>query len=260
MTPLLSVQGLRVGYTRRASRQRCPNLVINNLDLEVAKGETLAVVGESGAGKSTLAEAVTGLIRPAAGSIRFDGTELVGLRGRRRRRIRQRMQMVAQNPLLALNPRRPVGNQVEEPLLVHTQLKRSARRQSADETLAALDLSPAMRDRRPHELSGGQAQRVVLARALVLEPSMIIFDEPTSSLDVSVQAGVLNLLQQLKADRNLTYLFITHDLGVARHLADRIAVMRFGEIVEQQGTRALFEAPQHPYSRTLLDSSLTVQS
>ena len=124
--------------------------------------------------------------------------------------------------------------------------------------MAALDLSPAMRDRLPHELSGGQAQRAVLARALVLEPSMIIFDEPTSSLDVSVQAGVLNLLQQLKSDHSLTYLFITHDLGVARHLADRIAVMRFGEIVEEQATRPLFEAPQHFYTSTLLGSSLTV--
>ncbi len=258
MTPLLSIQSLRVGYANRASRHTRSNLVIDDMDLEVFEGETLAVVGESGAGKSTLAEAIIGLIQPTDGSIRFDGLELVGLRGRNRRRIRSRMQMVAQNPLLALNPRRPIGNQVEEPLLVHTRLKRAQRRLRADEMMAALDLSPAMRDRLPHELSGGQAQRVVLARALVLEPSMMIFDEPTSSLDVSVQAGVLNLLQQLKADRSLTYLFITHDLGVARHLADRIAVMRFGEIVEEQTTRALFEAPQHSYTCTLLGSSLTV--
>ena len=258
MSPLLSIQGLCVGYANRASRHTRSNLVIDDMDIEVFEGETLAVVGESGAGKSTLAEAITGLIQPTDGSIRFDGLELVGLRGRNRRRIRSRMQMVAQNPLLALNPRRPIGNQVEEPLLVHTRLKRAQRRLRTDETMAALDLSPAMRDRLPHELSGGQAQRAVLARALVLEPSMIIFDEPTSSLDVSVQAGVLNLLQQLKADRSLTYLFITHDLGVARHLADRIAVMRFGEIVEKQATRALFEAPQHSYTCSLLGSSLTV--
>ena len=166
--------------------------------------------------------------------------------------------MVAQNPLLALNPRQRVGSQVEEPLRVHTSLDRSQRRQRANEMIAALDLSPAMRDRLPHELSGGQAQRVVLARALILEPSMIIFDEPTSSLDVSVQAGVLNLLQQLKADHGLTYLFITHDLGVARHLADRIAVMRSGQIVEQQTASALFDHPQHAYTRTLLASALTV--
>lgn len=234
------------------------SLVIDGLDLEVLPGETVAVVGESGAGKSTLAEAVVGLIPAAAGSIRFDGTELVGLRGSDRRLIRSRMQMVAQNPLLALNPRQPVGDQVEEPLLVHTRLTRLQRRARADETIAALDLSPAVRERLPHELSGGQAQRVVLARALVLEPSMIIFDEPTSSLDVSVQAGVLNLLQQLKADRSLTYLFITHDLGVARHLADRIAVMRSGEILEQQMTSALFDAPQDAYTRGLLASSLAL--
>lgn len=258
MSPLLSIQGLRVGYATNTSRRMRSRTVIDGLDLEVAVGETLAVVGESGAGKSTLAEAIAGLIPVADGSIRFDGIELVGLRGPERRRICNRMQMVAQNPLLALNPRQPVGFQVEEPLLVHTRLTRVQRRARAGEAIAALDLSPAVRDRLPHELSGGQAQRVVLARALVLEPSMIIFDEPTSSLDVSVQAGVLNLLQQLREERNLTYLFITHDLGVARHLADRIAVMRFGEILEQQPTGGLFGAPQHHYTRGLLASSLAV--
>lgn len=258
MNPLLSIQGLRVGYSTRSSRRMQSTLVIDDLDLEVSEGETLAIVGESGAGKSTLADAVVGLIPAADGSIRFDGSELVGMRGSHRRRIRSRMQMVAQNPLLALDPRLPVGIQVEEPLLVHARLTRSQRRVRADETLGALDLSSAMRERLPHELSGGQAQRVVLARALILEPSMIIFDEPTSSLDVSVQAGVLNLLQRLKAERSLTYLFITHDLGVARHLADRIAVMRFGELLELQPTRRLFDAPQHEYTRGLVTSSLTV--
>ncbi|WP_419922058.1 ABC transporter ATP-binding protein [Candidatus Poriferisodalis sp.] len=258
MTPLLSLQGLRVEFGARAAGRKRSVTVIDDLDLEVLEGETLAVVGESGAGKSTLAEAVVGLIHPTGGSIRFSGTELVGLRGQARRRMRSRMQMVAQNPLLALNPRQAVGNQVEEPLRVHTSLNRAHRRLRANEMIAALDLSPAMRDRLPHELSGGQAQRVVLARALILEPSMIIFDEPTSSLDVSVQAGVLNLLQQIKADHGLTYLFITHDLGVARHLADRIAVMRSGQIVEQQTASALFDHPQHAYTRTLIASALTV--
>ncbi len=257
MTPLLSIQGLRVDFATRASGRKRSITVISDLDLEVFEGETLAVVGESGAGKSTLADAVVGLVRPAQGSIRFSGTELVGLRGQDRRRIRSRMQMVAQNPLLALNPRQRVGSQVEEPLRVHTSLDRAQRRQRANEMIASLDLSPAMSDRLPHELSGGQAQRAVLARALVGEPSMIIFDEPTSSLDVSVQAGVLNLLQQLKADHGLTYLFITHDLGVARHLADRVAVMRSGEIVEQQAASALFDNPQHVYTRALLASALS---
>ena len=256
MDSLLSIQGLRVEYRGRRGGRLTP--AIEDLDLEVQRSETLGVVGESGAGKSTLAEAVVGLVSPAAGSIRFDGRELIGLRGRRGRDTRRRIQMVAQNPLLSLSPRRLVSAQIEEPLRVHTSLSRAERKHRAADMLDALGLSTAVGGRYPHELSGGQAQRAVLARALVLEPSMIIFDEPTSALDVSVQAGVLNLLQQLKADRGLTYLFITHDLGVARHLADRIAVMRRGAIVEQQPNRALFSNPQHPYTRALLDSSLTV--
>ena len=258
MTSLLSVQGLRVEYRSRASGRGGSSTVIDDLDLEVLAGETLAVVGESGAGKSTLAEAVVGLVRPVAGSIRFDGVELIGLRGERRREIRRRVQMVAQNPLLSLSPRRPVAAQIEEPLRVHTGLNHAQRKDRTNDMLTSLGLSRAVRDRFPHELSGGQAQRAVLARALVLEPSMIIFDEPTSALDVSVQAGVLNLLQQLKADHGLTYLFITHDLGVARHLADRVTVMRSGTIVEQQPVQALFNNPKHLYTRTLLASSLTI--
>ena len=254
MSPLLAIQGLQVEHRGRRRSVR----VIEDLDLEVFNSETVAVVGESGAGKSTLAEAVVGLVRPTAGSIRFCGRELIGLRGRHGREIRRRVQMVAQNPLLSLSPRRPIAAQIEEPLRVHTSLSRAERKQCANEMLVALGLSSAVRGRYPHELSGGQAQRAVLARALVLEPSMIIFDEPTSALDVSVQAGVLNLLQQLKADQGLTYLFITHDLAVARHIADRIAVMRAGEIMEQQPAGALFADPQHPYTRALLQSSLTV--
>ena len=258
MTALLSIRGLRIEFSARGGGRRHPITVIDGLDLDVVEGETLAVVGESGAGKSTLAEAVVGLLRPSRGSITYDGDELAGLRGRASRRARVPIQMVAQNPLLALSPRQPVGSQIQEPMRVHTSLTRAECRQRADEMIATLDLSPAIRDRLPHELSGGQAQRAVLARALVLEPSLVIFDEPTSALDVSVQAGVLNLLQQLKAAHGLTYLFITHDLGVARHLADRIAVMSGGEIVEQQPTEELFANPEHPYTRTLLASSLTV--
>lgn len=258
MTALLSIRSLRVEFAARGSGRRQPVTAIGDLDLDVAAGETLAVVGESGAGKTTLAEAIVGLVHPSGGSIAFDGTEFARLRGRARRSLLVQMQMVAQNPLLALSPRLTVGAQIEEPLRVHTSLSRARCRERADEMIATLDLSPAVRRRLPHELSGGQAQRAVLARALVLEPSMVIFDEPTSALDVSVQAGVLNLLHRLKADHGLTYLFITHDLAVARHLADRIAVMRAGEIVEQQSTEALLTSPQHPYTRTLLASCLTV--
>lgn len=263
MNPLLAIRDLRVEYSSRAAggsrsagRERIAAIV--GLDLDVFEGETLAVVGESGAGKSTLAEVVVGLARPTTGSIRFGGAEIVGLRGPQWRAVRRRIQMVAQNPLLALSPRRRIATQISEPLQVHTQLGRTQRAERVDAMIAALDLTPAILDRFPHELSGGQAQRVVLARALILEPSLILFDEPTSALDVSVQAGVLNLLRRLKAEHSLTYLFITHDLGVARHLADRIAVMRAGEIVEQQPAAQLFEDALHPYTRTLLASSLSV--
>ena len=259
MTALLSIRGLRVEFPARGGSRGQAVPAIENLNLDIVKGETLAVVGESGAGKTTLAEAIVGLVHPGEGSsITYDGTELLGLRGRTGRKARIGIQMVAQNPLLALSPRRTVGAQIEEPLRVHTSLSRAQCRQRADNMIAALDLSSAMRQRLPHELSGGQAQRAVLARALVLEPSMVIFDEPTSALDVSVQAGVLNLLRQLKVVHGLTYLFITHDLGVARHLADRIAVMRTGKIVEQQRTESLFTNAQHAYTRALLASSLTV--
>ena len=260
MSALLAISDLRVEYVgRRGGRGEGGRRfrVIDGLSLDVAAGETLAVVGESGSGKSTLAETVVGLVRPVGGSIRFDGTEMTGLSGRAGRRLRRRIQLVAQNPLLALSPRRRVATQIEEPLLVHTSLSRAHRTARVEGMLAALDLSPALRRRFPHELSGGQAQRVVLARALILEPSLILFDEPTSALDVSVQAGVLNLLRRLKAEHDLTYLFITHDLGVARHLADRIAVMRAGEIVEQRTTADLFGSPHHRYTRSLLASSLT---
>lgn len=255
---LLTIKGLKVDFPARQRRRGGRVTAINGIDLDVLHGETLTVVGESGAGKSTLAQAVIGLIRPTAGSIRFDGAELVGLQGRARRKVRSQIQMVAQNALLSLSPRRPVGSQIEEPLRVHTSLTRAQRKSRANDLMGALGLSRATRDRLPHELSGGQAQRVVLARALVLEPTMILFDEPTSALDVSVQASVLNLLEELKTDHGLTYLFITHDLGVARHLADRVAVMKAGQIVEQQQAESLFANPQHPYTRTLLNSSLTL--
>ena len=174
---------------------------------------------------------------------------------RARRPVQRQLQLVFQNPLLSLSPRRRIGWQLHEPLRVHTDLDERARQARIDEVAGRLELSPTLLDRLPHELSGGQAQRAVLARALVLEPRMIAFDEPTSALDVSVQAGVLNLLRELKDERGLTYLFITHDLAVARHLADRIAVMQRGEIVELRTSTDLFADPWHSYTRTLLASS-----
>ena len=263
MRPILAVRDLRVTYPDRSAggvrgAVGARVAAVDGVNLDVFEGETLAIVGDSGAGKSTLAEALVGLARPAEGSIRFDGAEIVGLRGRERHAVRRRIQLVAQNPLLALSPRRRIVAQISEPLQVHTRLNRTRRTEVVDELVAAVGLRTEILHRLPHELSGGEAQLVVLARALILEPSLILFDEPTSALDVSVQAGVFNLLRRLKADNELTYLFITHDLGVARHLADHIAVMRHGRIVEQQPAAALFTAPRHGYTRSLLRSSPAV--
>lgn len=259
MTPLLEVKDLIVDYRTRLTGRKKFSRVLDQLNLEVHSGEVFGVVGESGSGKSTLASAIVGLLDPVAGSITYEGTELVGLSRSDRRPIQRKIQMVFQNPLLSLSPRRPIGWQLDEPLRVHTDLDRTNRQARIDELLDQLELSSAIKQRFPHELSGGQAQRVVLARALTVGPSLIIFDEPTSALDASVQAGVLNLLEQLKAERELTYIFITHDLGVVRHLADRIAVMQSGEIVELRPTEELFSHPAHPYTQSLLASSLSVQ-
>ncbi len=252
-TPLLTIRGLTVDYRSRESRSATVR-VLEDLDLEVHAGETVALVGESGSGKSTLANAVVGLV-PASGSIRYDDTELVGLSGRARRPMQRELQIVFQNPLLSLNPRHRIARQLEEPMQIHLSLDGAVRRQRIDDVLRDLELDPTLADRYPHELSGGQAQRIVLARALLLEPKLIVFDEPTSALDVSVQAAVLDLLARLKTERELTYLFITHDLTVARHIADRIAVMRRGKIVELASATDLFEEPKHEYTQELLGAA-----
>lgn len=249
--PILAIEDLAVEYRSR-ERQGTKVRVIDGLNVTIEAGETLALVGESGSGKSTLAHAIVGLNRVAGGSIRYAGTELVGLRGRARRTIQQEVQIVFQNPLLSLNPRHRVGSQLEEPMNVHLPLGARERRERIEKAASDMDLDVGLLDRFPHELSGGQAQRMVLARALLLEPKLIVFDEPTSALDVSVQASVLDLLAQLKTDRKLTYLFITHDLAVARQIAERIAVMKQGEIVELAPTEDLFADPQHDYTRELL--------
>lgn len=258
MKALVEVRGLTVDYRVRKSGRKRSVRVIDSLDLDVFEGQTLGVVGESGSGKSTLASALIRLVEPEAGSVVFDGTELTELSRTKMREMRAQIQLVFQNPLLSLSPRRAIGKQLEEPLSVHTALDRAERQQRVDEVLESLDLSPAVKSRFPHEMSGGQAQRVVLARALVLRPKLMLFDEPTSALDVSVQAGVMNLLQELRAEYDLTYLFITHDLSVARHLSERIAVMKSGEIVELRPTEELFADPAHPYTQELLASSLGV--
>ncbi len=221
------------------------------VDLAVSPGESVAIVGESGSGKTTLAKLVLGVEEPSAGRIVFDGAEL-GVR--RDRSLRRRMQVVQQNPLSTLNPKRTIRQAIELPLRVHRMVPSGEYGESVAELLGTVGLSPEYMNRYPAALSGGQRQRAALARALAARPDMIVLDEPTSALDVSVQARVLTLLFELQSRFNLTYLFITHDLGVARNVASRIAVMYRGRIVESGPTEAVFREPRHRYTAMLLSS------
>jgi oligopeptide/dipeptide ABC transporter ATP-binding protein len=239
-------QGLWLGRRGRLVR------AVDGVDLAVGRGETLAVVGESGCGKSTLARLLVRLETPTAGSVRLDGIDLAALPERAIRPLRRRLQIVFQDPFSSLNPRLTVGSLLAEPLLVHGLGGPAERRRRVDELLDLVGLRPAMAARFPHELSGGQRQRVAIARALATGPELLLGDEPVSALDVSVQAQVLNLLAELKARLGLTLVVITHDLAVVRHVADRVAVMHLGRIVELAPAGSLLESPRHPYSRALL--------
>jgi oligopeptide/dipeptide ABC transporter ATP-binding protein len=252
MTPaLIRARELRVEYPSRAGgRVRA----LRDVDLDILQGETLGLVGESGCGKSTLGRALLRVIEPASGRIEFDGTDLTRLRGRRLRRTRAELQMVFQDPFGSLNPRRRIADIVAEPLLRARGANRTEATKTVAELLDLVGLSAEAGGRRPHEFSGGQRQRIGIARALASSPQFVVADEAVSALDVSIQAQVLNLLSDLVRDRGLTMLFISHDLGVVRHIADRIAVMYLGQIIEVASRDAFFDAPAHPYSRALLSS------
>ena len=247
---LLSVRDLEVRFGTGAAATRA----VDGVSLELRPGETLAVVGESGCGKTTLARAIAGLERPAGGSVRFDGVELTGLPTRARRRLASELQMIFQDPYASLNPRMTAEAIVAEPILLHERLGRAERTDRVCELLARVGLDPALRRRYPHEFSGGQRQRICIARALASRPRLVLCDEAVSALDVSVQAQILNLLADLREEFSLSYLFITHDLGVVRQLAQRVAVMYVGQIVEEAPVEALFAAPRHPYTRALLEA------
>jgi len=253
--PLVAVRGLsvhfRLGFGRRAATVRA----VDRVDFDIARGEVLGLVGESGCGKSTLGRAVLQLIRPSAGEVRFDGRALTTLDDAALRPLRRRMQMVFQDPFGSLNPRMTVGDAVTEPMLAHGLATRPASRDKAAELFLLVGLNPSMLSRYPHEFSGGQRQRVGIARALAVEPDFIVCDEPISALDVSIQAQIVNLLEDLKARLGLAYLFIAHDLAIVRHLSDRVAVMYLGQIVEIAPKGRLYAAPLHPYTRALLSSA-----
>ncbi len=228
---------------------------VNGVSLEVASGETLAVVGESGCGKSTLARTVMGLYPPTSGKVFYRGERIDTLNAREMLPYRRRMQMIFQDPYASLNPRKSVRQTLEEPLRFH---QRKITAPEVDERLAEVmeqvGVNPGWRDRFPHEFSGGQRQRIAIARALVIDPEFIVADEPVSALDVSIQAQILNLLMDAQEQRGLTYLFITHDLSVVRHVASRVAVMYLGTLCELAVTQDLFETPCHPYTRALLSA------
>lgn len=228
---------------------------VQNLSLEVRAGETLGVVGESGCGKSTLARLIVGLDRPTGGAITFDGTDLVAAAQRDPKALARRIQYVFQDPVASLNPRKTIRAILEAPLIHLRGLDRAGRASRLGELMEAVNLAPEFLDRYPHEFSGGQAQRIGIARALAADPDLIVLDEPVSALDVSVQAQVLNILDDLKARFGLTYVFISHDLSVVESVSDRVAVMYFGHIVEIGPAAEIFARPRHPYTDLLLGSA-----
>jgi oligopeptide transport system ATP-binding protein len=255
--PLLRVDDLKVHFpVPGKGLLRKHSAVVHAVDgvsLTLARGETLGLVGESGCGKSTTGLAVMRMLTPTAGRIEFEGIDITAYDKKRMRPLRQRMQMVYQDPYGSLNPRMKVRDIIGEPLIVHNRANdRAVYQDKIASLMRTVGLLPEMADRYPHEFSGGQRQRIGIARALALEPSLIVCDEPVSALDVSIQAQVVNVFVELQQRLNLSYLFIAHDLAVVRHVSDRIAVMYLGRIVEIASRDALYKSPQHPYTQALL--------
>jgi oligopeptide transport system ATP-binding protein len=227
---------------------------VDGVTFQIKRGETLGLVGESGCGKSTTGRAILQLYRPTAGEILFDGTDLTKVKGGQLRRFRRKMQMIFQDPYASLNPRMSVGAIISEPLSIHKLAKGKDKRSRVQELLRVVGLNPYYANRYPHEFSGGQRQRIGIARALAVEPDFIVADEPVSALDVSIQAQIINLMQDLQSQFGLTYLFIAHDLSVVRHISDRVAVMYLGHVMELTGRDELYQNPLHPYTRALLSA------
>jgi peptide/nickel transport system ATP-binding protein/oligopeptide transport system ATP-binding protein len=255
--PLLSVRDLRTVFRRKGRGFMAPPVEVRAVDgvsFDIGRGETLGLVGESGCGKTTTGRTVVRLVDPTSGSIVFEGRDIAALSGRALRALRRDMQIVFQDPMSSLNPRMTTGELIVEPLVVHAQGSRADRAQRLKRLLDLVGLAPHHAARFPHEFSGGQRQRIGIARALALNPRFLVLDEAVSALDVSIQAQILNLLQDLRAELSLTYLFISHDLSVIRHICDRVAVMYLGEIVEISDRASLFAAPRHPYTQALLAS------
>jgi oligopeptide transport system ATP-binding protein len=256
--PLLSVRDLRMWFPITSGlileRHVGDVRAVDGVSLDIRRGETLGLVGESGCGKSTTGRAILRLYRPTGGSVLFDGVEMTRLEGEQLRLMRRRMQMIFQDPYASLNPRMTVGGIVGEPLAIHGIGSRRERQERVAGLLDVVGLNPNFLNRYPHEFSGGQRQRIGVARALAVNPDLIVADEPVSALDVSIQAQIINLLEKLQDEFHLTYLFIAHDLSVVRHVSDWVAVMYLGGIVELVRSRELYERPLHPYSVALLSA------
>ena len=254
MIPLVRLEGV----TKEFQTPRGVVHAVNGVSLDVERGETVAVIGESGSGKSTLGRLILGLHRPNEGRIEFDGRDLSQLNGAALRRIRSELTVVFQEPDESLNPRMTIGQNIAEPLRIHQPaMSRSERHAKVRDSLVAVALPPDIADRSPRQLSGGQQQRVGIARAIVTNPSFVVLDEPTSSLDLSVRSQILTLLAELQERLGLSFLFITHDIHTVGHVSDRIAVMYLGAIVETGPTAEVFANPKHPYTLALLSSTLS---
>lgn len=256
--PILQVEGLTKHFPVRGGlfrRQVSSVHAVDGVSFTLSAGETLSIVGESGCGKSTLGRCVARLLEPTAGTVRFKGHDITHLSRRALRPVRRGIQMVFQDPYASLNPRMTIRDMLAEPLRIHGVDSRRNVRRRVDELLAQVGLRPEHGNRFPHEFSGGQRQRIGIARALTLNPQLLVLDEPVSSLDVSIQAQIVNLLEELKNEFGLAYLFITHDLSVARHIADRVAVMYLGELVELGSRQQIFDGATHPYTQALLSAA-----
>ena len=255
---LVDVQNLQIYFPVMAGfliqRKVAENKAVDGITFNVKKGETVGLVGESGCGKSTTGRAILQLYKPTGGKVIFDGKDMATLKGEDMRLMRRRMQMVFQDPYASLNPRMSVRDIIGEPLLIHKLGSTAERRERVAELMRIVGLNPYYATRFPHEFSGGQRQRIGIARSLAVSPDFIVCDEPVSALDVSIQAQVINLLEELQEQFGLTYLFIAHDLAVVRHISDRVAVMYLGKMMEMSGRNEIYDNPLHPYTKALLSA------
>jgi oligopeptide transport system ATP-binding protein len=255
--PLVSVRGLKTWFpvTSGVLQRTVAHVhAVDGVDLDIKKGETLGLVGESGCGKSTLGRTIIRMLEPTSGQVFFKGEDLNKLSGSAMRRMRREMAMIFQDPFASLDPRQTVGDIIGEPLDIHHLASGRKRQERIQELLRVVGMNPNFANRYPHEFSGGQRQRIGIARALAVEPSFIVCDEPISALDVSIQAQIINLLEKLQEQFNLTYLFIAHDLSVVKHISDRIAVMYLGKVMEISPATDLYRRPRHPYTGSLISA------